>query len=237
MPLADWEKANMRYVMCFFPLVGAAVGAAVFGVDKLCAWLSVPPLLTAVFLILLPILISGGIHLDGFMDVCDALGSGQERERKLEIMKDSHVGSFAVLGLAVLLLLNLGAWYQIPLECLQVLGLGFVLSRSLSGYLVVREKAARKDGLNAMFSSAAEKNRTKFVLYIYMAVCAMFMIIASRLAGIAAVVAAACCLVLIPRMAKKQFGGWTGDVAGFFLQICEVMMALAAVVVWHIVCG
>ncbi|MBE6009088.1 MAG: adenosylcobinamide-GDP ribazoletransferase [Lachnospiraceae bacterium] len=237
MPQADWEAANMRYVMCFFPLVGAAIGAVVFGVSKLCAWLSVPALLTAIVLILLPILISGGIHLDGFMDVCDAVGSRQEPARKLEIMKDSHVGSFAVLGLVVLLLLNLGAWYEIPIECLQVLGIGFVLSRAMSGYLVIREKAARKDGLNAMFSGAAEKNRTKIVLWIYMAACVVFMLIASVPAGIAACVVAFVCLAAMPQMAKRQFGGWTGDVAGYFLQICEVAMAIAAVVVWHIVAG
>lgn len=237
MPQADWEAANMRYVMCFFPLVGAAIGAVVFGVGKLCAWLSVPALLTAIVLILLPILISGGIHLDGFMDVCDAVGSRQEPARKLEIMKDSHVGSFAVLGLVVLLLLNLGAWYEIPIECLQVLGIGFVLSRAMSGYLVIREKAARKDGLNAMFSGAAEKNRTKIVLWIYMAACVVFMLIASIPAGIAACVVAFVCLAAMPQMAKRQFGGWTGDVAGYFLQICEVAMAIAAVVVWHIVAG
>ncbi len=237
MPQADWEAANMRYVMCFFPLVGAAIGAVVFGVGKLCAWLSVPALLTAIVLILLPILISGGIHLDGFMDVCDAVGSRQEPARKLEIMKDSHVGSFAVLGLVVLLLLNLGAWYEIPIECLQVLGIGFVLSRAMSGYLVIREKAARKDGLNAMFSGAAEKNRTKIVLWIYMAACVVFMLIAGIPAGIAACVVAFVCLAAMPQMAKRQFGGWTGDVAGYFLQICEVAMAIAAVVVWHIVAG
>lgn len=234
MPQADWEAANMRYVMCFFPLVGAAIGAVVFGISKLCAWLSVPSLLTAVVLILLPVLISGGIHLDGFMDVCDAVGSRQEPARKLEIMKDSHVGSFAVLGLIVLFLLNLGAWHQIPVECLQVLGIGFVLSRAMSGYLVVSKKAARKDGLNAMFSGAAEKNRTKFALWLYMAACVVFMLIANIPAGIAACVVAFVCLFAIPKMAERQFGGWTGDVAGYFLQVCEVAMAVAAVVVWHI---
>lgn len=234
MPMADWEAANMRYVMCFFPLVGAAIGAVVFGISKLCVWLSVPSLLAAIVLILLPILISGGIHLDGFMDVCDAIGSRQEPARKLEIMKDSHVGSFAVLGLVVLLLLNLGSWYQIPVECLQVLGIGFVMSRAMSGFLVVQEKAARKDGLNAMFSGAAEKNRTKVVLCMYMAACVVFMLIASIPAGIAACVAAFGCMFIIPQVAKRQFGGWTGDVAGYFLQVCEVAMAIAAVVVWNI---
>lgn len=235
MPMADWEAANMRYVMCFFPLVGAAIGAVVFGVSKLCAWLSVPSLLASIVLIFLPILISGGIHLDGFMDVCDAVGSRQEPARKLEIMKDSHVGSFAVLGLFVLLLLNLGCWYQIPVECLQVLGIGFVMSRAMSGFLVVREKAARKDGLNAMFSGAAEKNLTKVVLCIYMVACVVFMLIANIPAGIAACVAAFGCLIAVPIMAKRQFGGWTGDVAGYFLQVCEVAMAIAAVVVWNVV--
>lgn len=234
MPQADWDAMQMRYVMCFFPLVGVAIGAVVFGVSKLCAFLTLPSLLTAVFLILLPILISGGIHLDGFMDVCDALGSAQEKERKLEIMKDSHVGSFAVLGLVVLMLLQLGAWHEIPIKVLQVLAIGFVLSRALSGYLVVREKAARKEGLNAMFSGAAEKNKTKLVLYIYMAACVVCMLLCSVPAGIAAVAAAVVCVWLIPRMAKRQFGGWTGDLAGFFLQVCELCMALAAVVVWNI---
>ena len=86
----------------------------------------------------IPILITGGFHVDGFLDTCDALHSYQPRERKLEILKDSHIGAFAVIMLALYGLIFLGGFSEIT-ECrtLVVAGAGSFLSRVLSGVAVV----------------------------------------------------------------------------------------------------
>ena len=98
MPQVEWNKKNMRFTLFFFPLVGAAVGAAFWAADRLCGLLELGPLLRAALLTAVPIAVTGGIHLDGYCDTVDALASHASRERKLAILKDSSAGAFAGAG-------------------------------------------------------------------------------------------------------------------------------------------
>lgn len=92
MPQVQWSQRNMRYAMCFFPLIGLIIGALLLGWAQLRNLVGIGPLLFGAVATVLPLLVTGGIHLDGFCDTCDALGSHQPREKKLEILKDSHAG-------------------------------------------------------------------------------------------------------------------------------------------------
>ena len=112
MPPLDWESGARRYTLYAFPLVGLAVGGGLLLWTWLAGALGLGQLLWAAGMTAIPLLITGGIHLDGFCDVCDALASHQSRERKLEIMADPHVGAFAVQGCGLLLLLTFGLWCQ-----------------------------------------------------------------------------------------------------------------------------
>ena len=96
-PQVEWSDENRKYSMCFFPLIGAVIGLLLWGWLWLCEALAIGPVLKGAAGALLPVLVTGGIHMDGFMDTSDALASWQSRERRLEILKDSHVGAFAVL--------------------------------------------------------------------------------------------------------------------------------------------
>ena len=99
-PQVAWTDENRKYSMCFFPLIGAVIGLLLWGWLALCDVLGFGALLRGAVGALLPILVTGGIHMDGFMDTSDALASWQSPEKRLEILKDSHVGAFAVLGCA-----------------------------------------------------------------------------------------------------------------------------------------
>lgn len=116
MPFVEWSECGMKYAFCFFPLIGVVIGACV------CAfcWLSVQAGLGILAFSLLgtavPLLITGGIHMDGFLDVTDARRSFQSRERKLEILKDPHAGAFAIAGCGVYLLLYAAAFSELRLE-------------------------------------------------------------------------------------------------------------------------
>ena len=94
-PQFDWNEKNMRYAMCAFPLIGVVIGAA----WCVCGAMPLPGLAKAAGFALIPVWITGGIHLDGYADTCDALSSYGDREKKLEILKDPHCGAFAVLRL------------------------------------------------------------------------------------------------------------------------------------------
>ena len=106
MPRVDWEKKALSWALCWFPLVGLAVGAVLWLWLALAGWLGFGAVFTAALALLLPIALSGGIHLDGFCDTCDALSSHQSRERKLEILKDSHTGAFAIICCGLYLLVR-----------------------------------------------------------------------------------------------------------------------------------
>ena len=88
----------MKYVMGFFPLIGLITGAYVYGWIYAGEILYVPDISRTLVLIILPVIITGGIHVDGYMDTCDALNSYGDREKKLAILKDSHIGAFAVIN-------------------------------------------------------------------------------------------------------------------------------------------
>lgn len=113
MPRADWTKENMKYMFCFFPFIGTVIG----GLTMLVAYLGLrfgyqPGFVTAV-LVLVPVFVTGGIHVDGLLDTSDALSSWQERSRRLEILKDSHAGAFAVITAAVYFIAWYGAYSQL----------------------------------------------------------------------------------------------------------------------------
>ena len=96
-PQFQWNERNMKYAICFFPAVGLFCGAGLALWWWLAKTLEIGAVLFAAGAVALPILITGGIHMDGFMDTVDALSSHQTRERKLAILKDPNCGAFAVL--------------------------------------------------------------------------------------------------------------------------------------------
>ena len=101
MPHLELDEKDMKYVMGFFPLIGLITGALVYGWIYAGEILYVPDISRTLILIILPVIITGGIHVDGYMDTCDALNSYGDREKKLAILKDSHIGAFAVIKLLV----------------------------------------------------------------------------------------------------------------------------------------
>ena len=101
MPHLELDEKDMKYVMGFFPLIGLITGALAYGWIYAGEILYVPDISRTLVLIILPVIITGGIHVDGYMDTCDALNSYGDREKKLAILKDSHIGAFAVIKLLV----------------------------------------------------------------------------------------------------------------------------------------
>ena len=237
MPRVDWEKKALSWALCWFPLVGVVIGAVLYGWMALAQFLHMGPALFAAIALLIPIALSGGIHLDGFCDTCDALSSHQSREKKLEILKDSHTGAFAIICCGLYLLVFFGAWQEVePVgPAALVLVLGPALSRSLSGLFAVTLPNARGTGLLATFTGPMDTARARGVLVIWVVACAAAMLWLSPLTGGAALLGAGLACLYYRVMSARQFGGVTGDLAGFFLQTCELAMVLAVVIVQKVV--
>ena len=175
---------------------------------------------------LIPVWITGGIHLDGYADTCDALSSYGDREKKLEILKDPHCGAFAVIRLCSYFAayLALCACVQFTPQAGLLWMMALVLERALSGYAVAAFPMAKNTGLAHTFASAADRATVRRVLALLAAVlcCAML-----TLGGWALVLAALAVLWRYHAVACKQFGGITGDLAGWFLQKTEIWMLAA----------
>lgn len=223
-PRVDWEKENMRYAMCFFPMIGVVIGAVMYLAGWLLDKTSVGGLFRGVVFTLIPIIITGGIHMDGFMDTMDALGSWGDREKKLEILKDSHAGAFAILGMGCYLMWSVAVWSELPAEVLRVCGVSFVLSRALSGFSVVTFPAARNSGLLKMFQDGAQKKVVRITMCLYVAAAVIMMAVMNVRAMTGAVTGVMIAFLYYIVVSRKQFGGVTGDLAGFFLETAELAM-------------
>ncbi len=109
-----WDEEARERMLLFLPLVGLEIGGIWLLAAWLCRALGLGKLVAGLVLSLCPYLLTGGIHLDGFMDVTDAVGSWRDVARRREILKDSHVGSFAVIGFAMVLLAQFSLLASVP---------------------------------------------------------------------------------------------------------------------------
>ena len=229
-PMADWNEKNMKYAMCFFPVVGAVTGGLQLFIGYLLLeYTSCGTLFFAIAMALIPVLVSGGIHLDGFADTVDALSSYVDREKKLEILKDPNTGAFAVIGLCVYFLADTALWSEVTMELLPVIACTYMFSRSLSGISVVTFRAAKNSGLLRTFQDGAQRKRVRAVLILWACACGGIMLYLSWKTAVIVILAALLAFLYYYRMSRKQFGGITGDLAGYFLQVCELAMLAGAV--------
>ena len=220
-PQTEWNEKSMRWCICFLPAVGAAIGAAQGLLHWLLAHLSVGAVFRGAALTALPVLLSGGIHLDGFLDTCDAIHSYGTREKRLEILKDPHVGAFAVIGGLVWFTLQLGVWSEAQNRTIVPLCITFALSRSLSAFSALVFPKAKKDGMLRQETDPAAKSSAAMAAVSLLLASAM--IYTGALPGAAAVLTAVLTLALYYRMAVTVFGGITGDLSGWFTQMCELV--------------
>lgn len=230
-PQLPWKEADMKYVLCFFPWVGAVIGAVVFLWHWFCTAFAIGGICQVLIGTAIPVAVTGGFHLDGYMDTMDALHSYQERDRKLAILKDAHIGAFAVLMLLFNGLLYMAAYSEIAgASNLAAFCCSFFLSRTLSGIAVVHFPAAKKEGTLFFFSDTAHKKTVRTVLYLQLALCSAFLVKVSVKTGGMILFVAAISFLSYYYRSKKEFGGITGDTAGYFVTVCETAAAVAAAV-------
>lgn len=229
MPKVEWSEKNMTYCLGFFPLVGGVIGFCQLLGYYIMNRLAFEKTMAAVLLTVIPILISGGIHMDGFLDTIDAKSSWKSREERLQILKDPHAGAFAIIYGIVYLLVTFGLYTELMGKELPLLSLGYVFERVLSALSLVTFKKARKDGMAVTTANAAKKN-VKWILIAEGVICVAVFLYLNPVYGGLAVLAGMLCFISYRHMAYKYFSGTTGDLAGYFLQTCELTMLLVLVV-------
>ena len=215
-----WTAEDFGRSTRFFPLVGLVLGICY----ALAAWILVSVLgmraLTAALLLILPLLLTGGLHADGFMDTADGVFSGRERERKLEIMKDSRVGSFGVVAFVLLmflqfaLLLDMSPPLLVPVFfVMPIIGrMAMVLAVSCFPY-------ARADGMGKTFADMADRGTVAIA-----AVTASVLVIPIGLLATLALVLGIVFALLFCRWMTAILGGVTGDVYGAATVLTETIV-------------
>lgn len=231
MPQFEWKEKDMEYSLCFFPWVGAVIGM----LEYLWLWLAfcfyIDKIAVCCVAAAIPVIVSGGFHVDGYMDTMDALHSYQPREKKLEILKDSHVGAFAVIMLLVYYLIYVGAYSMVAgREGFAVFCLGFYMSRILSGIGVVTLKSAKNDGMLHTFATSASEKVVKVVLALQLIICIVLMLMINVRTGAMTVAGAGLTYAYYAWKSKKEFGGITGDLAGYFVTLCEGVIVIITAV-------
>ena len=230
-PQFAWKEEDMKYIFCFFPWIGAVIGGCIYIWNMLCGFLQVGTLCRTVVSTVIPLLVTGGIHVDGFMDTMDALHSYQTKERKLEILKDSHIGAFSVIMLAAYGLVWTGAFSEIEEDMLlRIVCGGFFLSRCLCGISAVSFPLAKKEGMLYLFVDSSHKRIVKGALYLQSACCIGLMLFWSPLTGMIVTAASLAAFAYYDYRSRKVFGGVTGDTAGCFVLLCELCMLVAIAV-------
>lgn len=227
-----WEKRPLSFALCFFPLVGVVIGFFLFGWMKLSLFLGFGDTLFAVVALLISAMVSGGIHLDGFCDTCDALSSQQSRERKLEILKDSHTGAFAIICCTLFLLFHFACFneaYPLLQNETNMLTISIipVLVRTLSGLFATILPNASGSGLLATFTNAIDGGRARLILFLEVIFVSGVFLMIDLWSGFFVLMGAVVTSCYYIGMSKKKFGGITGDLAGFFLELCQVITLFA----------
>lgn len=236
MPQIEWREDNMRWSLGCLPVVGLLAGGLLYGWSALAAVTGMQPVLFGAVAVLLPLVLSGGFHMDGFLDAADGIFSRRDRQRRLEIMKDPHCGPFAVLCCGGLLLLELGAWCQLasvpallPTACCL-----FTLSRSLTVTAGSRLPYTPTSTLGVLFASRAARGVAGLgIAEVLFSIAGLFVVgwMAAGVGGcIAAAVLAAVSGLLFWRyaaMVRREFGGITGDLLGFFVELSQGVLIVA----------
>lgn len=231
-PASKWTDYGASHALAAFPLVGLVEGFLMAAWGHVCMLLSVPMALVAAGLVALPVLVTGGIHLDGLCDTCDALASYAPREKKLRILHDPRAGAFGVIGVAVYLIVQFALFTCVKLtaSAFLTLMLACVLSRALSGLAMECWPHAREDGMAAALAPAPKRREVVWPLIVFAVLASAGIAAISQLIGVAVVVCALAVLLWYRHVALSRFGGVTGDVAGWFLQWAELSMLAALVI-------
>lgn len=253
-PMTEWNEKNLRHCLAFLPVPGAAAALAQFLFFLLSVKLEISPALYAAGFCAIPILITGGIHLDGLIDTCDALGSRGSREKKLMILDDPHTGAFGVTGaiLYFLALYGIGSELYIRLAACApvstilksfsgsagmsalspaltaavVFFVPFVLSRTMTALHIVSLPPSKEKGLLYTFSSVSSKKSVMISAAAALSVCIAAVFSVFTWKGILPAAGVLFFSLYFRRMVKKEFGGISGDLCGWHIQMQELILMI-----------
>ena len=231
---SQWEESSARLVLRFFPLVGLLLGTAWWGIAALFGLVPPPPAVAAAVLVAVPVVFTGMIHLDGFLDCCDAVFSHRDQEGMRRILKDPSCGPFAVVCACMLFLLWWSSFYELwqgPGVLWPIWMLEPVAARALTAWALQTVRPISETGFAAAFHTGRQLDQL-----LALAVLLLTGVLLSVLAGIAAAGAFLCgtaAFLLGLWLCRRLLGGISGDVCGFCLTLFDAAFFVAYSCLWQ----
>jgi len=225
---ARFEKEHQHEAIKYFPISGAIIGgqaALVFYLANLVFPFNLSVMLSMGF----TVLFTGGLHEDGFMDVCDGFGGGWTRERILEIMKDSLIGAFGVTGIVFLVMTKFFCQYSIAATQLPlVLIAAHSVTRMFAATLVNSHQYARTE--NSKAKDYSQKLSTGNLIFTIITGIVPLALLGNTKFFLI-LIPVFLCKILLGRYFNKWIGGFTGDCIGATQQVCEIVFYLSYMVI------
>jgi adenosylcobinamide-GDP ribazoletransferase len=224
-PQIELDEGKIGSSLPFFPCAGAVIGG-ILSLIYILGQKVLPHEVVAGLIVVISIIITGGMHLDGFADTMDALFCYGDREKKLAVMKDSRIGAYGVIGIVSVILLKYVLVVSLPQTYLMQSLIGFpILSRWMMTFSIVFYPYIREKGLGKAFTS--QKNSafiiasiaTITIMYIMLGLKSLIVIIGVFMAGLFFIL-----------YLTRQFGGMTGDTYGATNEFCEIIALLMFII-------
>lgn len=216
-----WNEKDFPYIIVSLPIVGFFIGVVWFILTNFLMLFSIPITLKAIFIALIPLLLTGFIHLDGYMDTCDAILSRADMDKKLKILKDTHIGAFASITLLIL-----AAIYYFSIYEILKLGKSYnafifipVFSRGITAIFIIKIKSIYEDGFIANFKKNLTEKHFSYIIFILSLVMVLTYftqtIIVSTFSIFICIATGIICV--------KDFKGISGDLCGFMITTSSVL--------------
>ncbi|MCR5398286.1 MAG: adenosylcobinamide-GDP ribazoletransferase [Lachnospiraceae bacterium] len=237
------NKENCSYIMLFLPLIGIIICAIINRWAVLYPYACDFPVLPAVVCSVVPIILSAGVHLEGFVRTTDAISSHKSKEDKLHIIGvDAHGGYSSMIVAICIFLISIGIWSEMPIDGIFVVAFGYVISRALFAISVLTVKHAST--ANGKIDCYVPDSKISLWIQVlinigYILVSAYLMI---KIAGtfstprpsvaIACLIGAAITYIFYIAVSLRHFGGITEETGGFFVVLCELVIPIAALTIF-----
>ena len=223
-PCKAWDEECRPYMLLFLPVVGLEIGALWLLIDFVLKYLQVHPMVYGLVMCAIPYLTTGFMHLDGFMDVVEAVCSWRDLEKRRAILKDSHVGSFAVVWCVFLILAGFAMFSAVPADAdMRILLFVPVVSRCCSALAIMKLKTMN----SSQYVNAANYPKWhQMLLVIMILLCLGLGVVFNGKNSISLLLGLlGYCTAL--RKSYHSLQGMNGDISGFCICISE-LCAVAA---------
>jgi len=213
----------------YFPVVGIIIGLILAGLYWLLR-LVLPSAVVSGLLLVCLVVLTGGLHLDGFVDTCDGIAGHKTPEARWQVMRDSRAGAFGIVGVCCLLIVKYVSLNSVPDSLMMMtLVLMPVVSRWAMVYAVFAYPYARPSGLGKVFKQAASRRRLAIATLVALAVAIPWF----RLAGLVIMLGVWAIVVAMAAYLKGKFSGLTGDTYGAINEVAEVSVLILVCLLAH----